>query len=233
MKVFKGMLTLLVVLLLSSSALASLTVIGTATYAGSNYKLIWDDNNNGNSVIWLDYTNTMATWSTQTAWAAGLHSLLTYHIDAPYSVTWDGDWRLPSTVDGEHGWGVDGTTTVGYNITTSEMGHLFYEEMGNLGYYDTSGNYPQPGWGLQNTGDFDNLISSHYWSDTRYADDSLNVWFFSMGSGEQLIYYESNNYYGLAVRGGQVSAVPIPGAVWLLGSGLLGIVGLKRKLKNS
>jgi hypothetical protein len=28
-----------------------------------------------------------------------------------------------------------------------------------------------------------------------------------------------------------VSEVPIPGAVWLLGSGLIGIIGFRRKLK--
>ena len=30
------------------------------------------------------------------------------------------DWRLPKTVDGLFIWGYDGTTTGGYNITTSE-----------------------------------------------------------------------------------------------------------------
>ena len=30
-----------------------------------------------------------------------------------------------------------------------------------------------------------------------------------------------------------MSEVPIPGAVWLLGSGLIGLVGIRRKLKNN
>ena len=30
----------------------------------------------------------------------------------------------------------------------------------------------------------------------------------------------------------KVSSVPIPGAIWLFGSGLIGIVGIRRKLKN-
>ncbi len=34
----------------------------------------------------------------------------------------------------------NGTTTAGYNITSGEMGHLFYVGLGNDGWYDTSGN---------------------------------------------------------------------------------------------
>ena len=35
-----------------------------------------------------------------------------------------------------------------------------------------------------------------------------------------------------ALPGGGGSEVPIPGAVWLLGSGMIGLAGLRRKLKN-
>jgi len=35
--------------------------------------------------------------------------------------------------------------------------------------------------------------------------------------------------YGLAVRNAEVSVVPVPGAVWLLGSGLVGILGFRKK----
>ena len=43
--------------------------------------------------------------------------------------------------------------------------------------------------------------------------------------------WDDQTYYPLAyqIHG---TAVPIPGAVWLFGSGLLGLVGLKRKLKK-
>ena len=37
------------------------------------------------------------------------------------------------------------------------------------------------------------------------------------------------NFYGWAVRSGDVSAVPVPAAVWLFGSGLLGLIGIARK----
>jgi len=36
-------------------------------------------------------------------------------------------------------------------------------------------------------------------------------------------------YYALAVRPGDVSAVPVPAAVWLFGSGLMGLLGLARR----
>ena len=224
----------LFILTIAGSANATLTTIGTATYGGSNYNLIWDDDNNGNSVIWLDYTNSAASWSDQKAWAAGLDAQLTYNIDPAYNVIWDDPaWRLPSTVDGTYVLGFDGTTTAGYNITTSEMGHLYYTELGNLGYYDTSGNGPQSGWGLNNTGDFENLIASWYWSGTEYAYFPGFAWGFGMDSGYQRHHYEGNHYYGLAVRSGQVSAVPVPGAIWLFGSGLAGMVALGRRRKGN
>jgi hypothetical protein len=36
--------------------------------------------------------------------------------------------------------------------------------------------------------------------------------------------------YDLSVE--SMSEVPIPGAIWLLGSGMIGIVGIRRKLKT-
>lgn len=59
-KRFLGFFVFLVSLILSGSAFAALEVIGTATYQSNSYNLIWDDDNNGNSVIWLDYTNAHA-----------------------------------------------------------------------------------------------------------------------------------------------------------------------------
>ena len=45
----------------------------------------------------------------------------------------------------------------------------------------------------------------------------------------------SSSGYDVAIIGGgalNASSVPIPGAVWLFGSGLVGLVGLRRKLKS-
>ena len=163
-------------------------------------------------------------WTAAVAWADGLE-----YYDSVRDVTWT-DWRLPTTVDGPYVWGYDGTTTAGYNITTSEMGYMYYENLGNLGYYDKAGNY-QPGWGLNNTSPFNNLQSYDYWSGTEYSANPDYAWGFNFYYGYQHHFDKDRNvYHAWAVRPGDVSAVPIPGAVWLLGSGLACVGACRRKL---
>jgi len=72
-----------------------------------------------------------------------------------------------------------------------------------------------------------------YWS----SDPCVNTAFgmectgLNFGNGSTLSTAQGNNYYGWAVRAGDVGAVPVPAAVWLFGSGLLGLVGVARKKK--
>jgi hypothetical protein len=152
-------------------------------------------------------------------------------------VTYD-DWRLPTTVDREYVSGDDGTTTAGFNITSSEMGYMFYVNLGNKGWHNIDGSLnPSGEFGLKNTGPFVNLkksINDQYWSDTFHNNDWTQQWFFNFETGEQVIrdgYYD----HGLAwaVRDGDVAAVPIPGAILLLGSGLIGLAGFRRKFKKA
>ena len=116
------------VLVVSVQAQAALQNLGTDNLGN---RLIYDSDLD---ITWYDYTKSWDTWQNQVNWAAGL------------SVNFGGniydDWRLPLSVDGPVVWGYDGTTTAGYNITSSEMGHLFYTELENKGYCDTSGNCP-------------------------------------------------------------------------------------------
>ena len=194
---------------------AALTTIGTATYGSTNYNLIWDNDNTGNSLVWLNYTNgNWTNWTTQTTWTASLESSLTISLLTGYSVTWtDSTWRLPAT------WG----GTEGYNITTSEMGHLFYIELGNPADYFSPFS--------PNTGIFENLLVQNYWSGTEHA--GVGAYYFHMGGGSQNTHWKVSEIAGgMAVRSGDVSAVPIPGAVWLLGSWLLTMTGLRRKLRK-
>ena len=144
----------------------------------------------------------MNPWQTQMNWASAL------------TVTFGGtiydDWRLPSTVDGPCGYGYDGTTTAGYNITSSEMGHLFYTELGNKGYYDTTGNVLNQDGDYLRQETFRICNPVYYWSGTEYVDDptTRGAPHFLYGTQGHYVDKDAAARYALAVRPGDVTVVP-------------------------
>lgn len=146
-------------------------------------------------------------------------------------------WRLPTMVDkGNDGlnFGVDGTDG-GYNVDTSkasgsEMAHLFYDLLGNKAYWSKTVTF-QSDYGLKNTGDFLNLRSGYYWSGTDYVADLSGAWLFQMNDGGQGWTYKFGGYYALAVRDGDVAAVPEPETYAMLLAGLVGVGAATRRRK--
>ena len=50
-----------------------------------------------------------------------------------------------------------------------------------------------------------------------------------MQTGLQDTTIKTNDNYAWAVQSGDISAVPIPAAIWLFSSGLIGLIGLARR----
>lgn len=148
--------------------------------------------------------NSFDTWDNQVAWTSGL---------TLGGVT---GWRLPSAdVNGDgtvincSGGGVTG-------CADNEMGFLYWEE----GVKWTT---PAP---------FSN-VQFGYWSGTAFAPNPASAWYLNFNGGGLFEFSKSNNIFAWAVRSGDVSAVPVPAAVWLFGSGLMGLIGIARRKKTA
>ena len=149
-----------------------------------------------------------------------------------------GGWRLPTMVDTAAS-GCDysnaGGTDCGFNVqtATSEMAHLFYVTLGNRAGYDTSGNEAAPGWGLTNTGNFQNFETAYslsFWTDLAYAPNSANAWYFGFFNGGQSYNLKAATPYSMAVHTGDVSAVPEPQTYALMLMGLSALLlALRRR----
>jgi hypothetical protein len=142
------------------------------------------------------------------------------------------DWRIPFASPIDHSCTDDtgGTSPrsdgVGYNCSGGEMGHLYYEELSGVAgnQISTSGD--------DNLSLFYNIQDesySPYWYENGYPPypDSNLGRRFSFYNGETWIPASGNLLYVWAVRDAPV--VPIPAAIWLFGSGLLGLIGIARR----
>ncbi len=183
---------------------ASAEVIGTALYQGNTYRLIHEV---ARDLIWLDHTTDYLDWAGSAAWAESLNEggVLAYQLQPGVHVEWDGDWRLPATPHSAYEFGYDGKSTAGFNVTSSDLGHLYYTTLGNKGNQGTDGAFPQPDAGLKNTGPFENLKIDFYWQN-EYADHPSLAWFFGTHIGYQGDDEKDWPFnYAMAVRSGRVT----------------------------
>ncbi len=221
-RLFGTMCACILSLVISSTNAAVLPLEGRlpATPGGTDYQAYYDPNLD---ITWAADANIVGTgkWEDQVALVAGLNI---------GGVT---GWRLPSMdVNGdgtvvECGVGGGGVT----GCSDNEMGYLFWEE-GIQGYiantnYTFFGGAPEP---------FTNILPFQYWSSTEVMPDPFDVfsaWIYRFDDANQFEGLDGDTSSAWAVHSGDVSAVPVPAAVWLFGSGLLGLVGMARRKKTT
>lgn len=168
--------------------------------------LIYDTDLN---ITWTNPAQLAQTWDVAQQWISQLN--ISNYMGFS-------NWRLPT-----------GDSCLGYNCTGSEMGHLFFNELGGEGHADISLHHNA------NFSLFPSLYGQQYWTGTSYAPDTRLAYFFTFTVGASVeINKSAQGIHGWAVRDGDVvtapvSAVPLPSAAWLLGSGLLGLICVVRR----
>jgi hypothetical protein len=137
-------------------------------------------------------------------------------------------WRLPyisvAAGAGPLDQPVDCSISTETECRDNELGYMYYYNLGG-----TESQAPVNS-GDPNLALFPTLSASNdfYWTGTEI--DSSSAWYFIFISGEQSFTIKDYVFYlSWAVHEGNISAVPVPAAVWLFGSGLLGLIQVTRK----
>jgi len=160
-------------------------------------------------------------------WLADANYAQTIGYDADGFMTWQvaNDWAAGLDVVGVTGWRLATTDPAvsGLNQTGSEMGNLFYNVLGGSAGSSITTTHNA------NYDLFSHVQSGGYWSSTEYAPNANFAWAINMNNGFQIATSKGGGHGGWAVQSGDVGAVPVPAAVWLFGSGLLGLIGVARR----
>ncbi len=197
------------------SASAALIDRGNGLIYDSDRDITWlADANLGAASVWDDGfsgTDGAMTWQSAVNWAASL------------SYAGFDDWRLPSTAVPDATCATP-PPSFGVNCTNSELGHMYYTELGGT-VHDPLGPHPAPG-----PGPFTNLQGDGYWSGTEF--DATDAYVLNFGySGAQAADNKTIGYFAWAVRDGD--PVPVPATAWLFVTGLIALAARARRRLSS
>lgn len=178
--------------------------LGGLAFYDTDLDITWLTNADaGAGSIYDDGSNTSdgrMSWSSANDWAANL------------DIGGITEWRLADMDVNGDDVVVNCATATATDCLDNEFGYHFYHN--GIDTYN-----PDP---------FSNVQTTNYWSRT---ESSSNAWLFdfTFNDGSQLATSKNYNASAWAVYDGDVATLPVPGALWLFSSGLLGLIGISRK----
>ena len=214
-----SLITILSIPAIANAALVGRDLDDVLTTAEAYY-------DNATGLTWLadaNYSQTsgydadgLMSWANAKAWTAGL------------DVSGFTGWRLPDTVQPDATCDIQSSgVSYGDNCTGSEMGNLFYTELGGVAGSSIATTHNA------NYDLFSNVQANFYRSATEWSLNNSYAWGLHFGTGYQSQPNKTSAYYAWAVQtgdiGAAVSTVPVPAAVWLFGSGIIGLMGFAKR----
>ena len=139
------------------------------------------------------------------------------------------NWRLPSAnlMNSSNPCEAnDGSCDFGYNNTTAEVGHMFYNNLNNSALTPilTNISFTDSSSGLIKS--FINVKNDKYWyQDELESNSAEDAWSFDASDGDNSDDAKVDSSYAWAVHDGDIGAspVPLPAGITLFLSGLVGL----------